>query len=129
MDGKMNQISRYSNSQVLPAINSTIFNESRSSAAVQRTHLEPMKAVEEILNISHRQLQSIMEFFKSATTEDRNQFLQIMNRLNQKGIVGYEYLDVQNKPYKSFISTKPASKYAHNRLYRGSFSTIPHKMT
>ena len=35
-----------------------------------------------------------------------NPLLNIISSLLKKGIVGYEYLDVNNRPYKSFITTR-----------------------
>lgn len=37
---------------------------------------------------------------------DSETYLKILSKLLKKGIVGYEYLDVGNRPYKSFITTR-----------------------
>jgi len=55
----------------------------------------------------------------SRTNEDKDTYLKTVSALLKRGIVGYEYLDVHNKPYKSFITTQIGDLiHAGARLYR-----------
>jgi len=54
----------------------------------------------------------------SLPEKDRNEVLKMTSRLLKRDIVGFEILDLRNRPYKSYIQTKIASDYAHLKPYR-----------
>ncbi|MFC1731242.1 hypothetical protein ACFL6I_12985 [candidate division KSB1 bacterium] len=50
--------------------------------------------------------------------------LKIISSLLKKGVVGYEYLEVNGRPYKSFVTTGIGDqRIAGARLYRGTAFT------
>ncbi|MFO8032779.1 MAG: hypothetical protein R6U22_09570 [Desulfohalobiaceae bacterium] len=51
-------------------------------------------------------------------TEERQAVAETVGELAKRGHIGYEILDIQDRPYKSFISTKMAdSRTANAQLY------------
>ena len=76
------------------------------------------RAVNEYLNLSHRNLNNLFEIFNSQNSEDIQETLDIINRLIKHGIVGYEYLEIRNRPYKCFISTGLVSPFSRAKIYR-----------
>ena len=84
-----------------------------------RQKTDAFGAVDEILDLSHRDLTTISEFLKTASPDEIDSFKQMIKRLTDRGIVGYEYLDIKGRPYKSFISTRFVEPYSSARIYRG----------
>jgi len=76
------------------------------------------KAVDEYLNLSHRNLNNLFEIFNSQNLEDIQEILNIINQLIKHGIVGYEYLEIRNRPYKCFISTGLVTPFSRAKIYR-----------
>jgi len=76
------------------------------------------RAVNEYLNLSHRNLNNLFEIFNAQNSEDIQETLDIINRLIKHGIVGYEYLEIRNRPYKCFISTGLVSPFSRAKIYR-----------
>ena len=80
--------------------------------------------IDEYLNLSHRKLDNFYKIIKSSKSKNTQTILNSINKLIKHGIVGYEYLDVKNQPYKSFISTRlispysKYSKYTKTKIYR-----------
>lgn len=51
--------------------------------------------------------------------KDLGDILKTISSLLKKGIVGYEFLDVRNNPYQSFVTTRIGDqRLAGTRLYR-----------
>ena len=76
-------------------------------------------AVDEVLNLSHRDLTIVSGFFKTASQDEIESFQRMIKKLTERGIVGYEYLEIKGRPYKSFISTRFVDPYSSARIYRG----------
>lgn len=76
------------------------------------------RAVNEYLNLSHRNLNNLFEIFNAQNSEDIQETLDIINRLIKHGIVGYEYLEIRNRPYKCFISTGLVTPFSRAKIYR-----------
>ena len=75
-------------------------------------------AVNEYLNLSHRKLNNLFGIINTADKEDLNTFFSMIQKLTKRGIVGYEYLNINNRPYKSFISTSLLQPYSKAKIYR-----------
>ena len=61
-------------------------------------------------------------------SEEKEGFVQMVAKLAQRGLVGYEILDVQDKPYKSFASAQIADQKAseaHVYDRNGYFKRLP----
>ena len=66
----------------------------------------PKYSINDFLDLSSR---NSLEFIFDLSRKKNDKFetmSRIIASLLKKGIVGYEYLDVRNKPYKSFITTR-----------------------
>ena len=77
-----------------------------------------LHSVDNYLNLSHRNTYELFEAFTSPESENRTQTLNTISKLAKRGIIGYEYLDLNNKPYKSFISTGMVQPYSKLKIYR-----------
>ena len=75
-------------------------------------------AIDEYLNLSHRKFDNFYKLIKSPESENTQKILNSINTLIKHGIIGYEYLDIRNRPYKSFITTKLVSPYSKAKIYR-----------
>lgn len=80
--------------------------------------LDLFKAVNEHLNLSHRKLKNLFKIFNSQNSEDIQEILKAISRLIKHGIVGYEYLEIRNQPYKSFIFTGLVYPFSKAKIYR-----------
>ena len=61
-------------------------------------------------------------------SEEKKGFVQMVAKLAQRGLVGYEILDVRDKPYKSFLTSQIADQEASNaHIYdrNGAFKRLP----
>ena len=74
--------------------------------------------VNEYLNLSHRKLNNLFSIINTADKEDLNTLFSMIQKLIKHGIVGYEYLNINNRPYKSFISTSLLQPYSKAKIYR-----------
>ncbi len=68
---------------------------------------DPYTAVEQALDLSKRG-RNLIGTLGHLTDDDLHEFLSILARVLQRGIVGFEELDVDGRPYKSFITTRAA---------------------
>ncbi len=60
-------------------------------------------AVDRIFNLGSENRFSLLQSI--GDKDELESTLQTISKMIKKGIVGYEYLDINNKPYKSFITT------------------------
>ena len=61
-------------------------------------------------------------------SEEKAGFVRMVAELAKRGLVGYEILDVQDKPYKSFVTPQIADQEASSaHIYdrNGSFKRLP----
>ncbi|MFW6414980.1 MAG: hypothetical protein ACOCZ2_01570 [Thermodesulfobacteriota bacterium] len=61
-------------------------------------------------------------------SEEREGFVQMVAKLAQRGLVGYEILDVRGEPYENFLSPRLADREAsHAHVYdrNGYFKNLP----
>ena len=65
-----------------------------------------------------------LQFLQSLGRKDKEKLhiiAKLISKIMKKGIVGYEYLDVKNRPYKSFVTTRIVDQKLHNaKLFRKS---------
>ena len=61
-------------------------------------------------------------------SQEKKEFVQMVAKLAKRGLVGYEILDIGDKPYKSFATTQIADEKASNaHVYdkNGYFKNLP----
>ena len=89
------------------------------------THNETslLHSVDNYLNLSHRNTYELFKVFTSPESGNKTQILSTISKLAKRGIIGYEYLDLNNKPYKSFISTGLVQPYSNLKTYRKNLNT------
>lgn len=85
----------------------------------QSTRTFPKGLVNDFSDLSSKnRLKFIFELSRKNDDEFKT-MSRIIASLLKTGIVGYEYLDVRNKPYKSFITTRIGDHRLHGaRLYK-----------
>jgi len=97
------------------------FNKSDvKRTAPQNSDSSYSKIIDKFFNLGYSGRQIIP---LSTEAESDENVLKLVSNLLKRGIVGYEYLEINKKPYKSFISTRignfPLSKaklYKKNNL-------------
>ena len=94
-----------------------------SAKDIQKKYLPPEKpnlldSIDEYLNLSHRKLNNFFKIIESPKSEETDKILKTINKLIKRGVVGYEYLNIKNRPYKSYLSTGLVSPYSHAKIYR-----------
>ena len=97
-------------------------NNSINGNANTGSKTDPYAAIEEYLNLSHRDISKIYQFLSEGSREDLDEFAGMINRLIKKGIVGYEFLEINERPHKSFLSTNFVKPFSRARFYRGSIT-------
>ena len=83
-------------------------------------------AVDNFLDLNSDTRFSFLQYPDIVNNEDFKTFVKIIVNLIKNGIVGYEYLKVNNRPYKSFLSTQIGDqslygKKIYKNLSRNSF--------
>ncbi|MCP4725126.1 MAG: hypothetical protein GY863_08825 [bacterium] len=90
-----------------------------SSIKDQESKFDPFDTAEKFLNLSSSDKMDFLHNFSEIDKKDFEQFVKIIRNLIRHGIVGYEYLDHKNSPYKSFITTRIGDTRLYNKkLYR-----------
>lgn len=85
-----------------------------------------ISSVDNYLNLSHRDSAALFDDFTAPDSENKTAMLKTISNLIKRGIVGFEYLDLNDRPYKSYASTgmvKPASDL---KIYRKNLNTSSH---
>ncbi|HIJ65679.1 MAG TPA: hypothetical protein HPP77_06970 [Candidatus Hydrogenedentes bacterium] len=83
----------------------------------RQTASDPYKAVDRMLDLSRGGRNPVAPL--SLTRDDLEVFLDLTAHLMQRGIVGYELLEVDEQPYTSYITTRMADpKLRGAPLYR-----------
>lgn len=76
-------------------------------------------AVDRFLDLNSDNRFSFLNDPNIAKNEDFMTFVKIITNLIKNGIVGYEYLKVNNRPYKSFLSTQIGAQDLYGKkVYR-----------
>jgi len=77
-----------------------------SSGETTSQSFSAFDAVDRFLNLNSNNRFSFLKYPNIEKNEDFMTFVKIITGLIKNGIVGYEYLKVNNRPYKSFLSTQ-----------------------
>lgn len=75
------------------------------------------KAVDNFLDLSHRRGTHFLEFLTEGTQNEIEPFLEIITALLRRGIVGTEYLELNNRPYRTFLATRLTGSYSKLPVY------------
>lgn len=90
----------------------------------QRRDFNPYRSVERLMNLGSDR-SYILDSMVHSDDEEYSTYLKIITNLLKKGVVGYEYLEVNNRPYKSFITTSIGNhKLSGAKPYRRENHTI-----
>jgi len=96
-------------SPVYSYLHEQIFNKK----SINKPENSLIKTIDDFFNLGNEK----RDMF-SITPHD-SQSLKLISNLLKKGIVGYEYLDIKNKPYKSFVTTRIGSdNLSDAKLYK-----------
>ncbi len=79
-----------------------------------------LKVQDAVFNLSHRNTGDLINLTTKKGDKEYDSIFKNINKLIKHGVVGYEYLSVKNKPYKSFLSTQIASPFRNAKTYRGN---------
>ena len=79
-------------------------------------------AVDRFLNLNSDNRFSFLRYPDIAKNEDFMTFVKTIANLTKNGIVGYEYLKVNNRPYKSFLSTQIGDQNLYGKKVYKNYS-------
>ena len=94
-----------------------------ADAAVLQASLEkhdPMSLVDRVMNLGEGGASSLLGSFADYSREEMEEALKILVELLRRGVVGYEYREINGEPHKVFIDVAIGSDYSRAKLWRGS---------
>jgi len=80
-------------------------SENTQTGRIQDKH-DYLRAAERLFNLGAEDRIDFTSITDPDNIRDLDTYLSVISRLLKKGIVGYEFLKVNTRPYKSFITTR-----------------------